>query len=161
MENTKSLVSKGTILTVVILLSFLSFAIITYALSQDGDKTETIKINSMVCNQCVDRLNKAIGQIAGVKNVEVDLSKKQALVTFDESVTTLDKIEDVIVTTGYDANNKKADKTAFNKLPECCQMKGHNEHDNMKMDGSMDNGCCNKNGNSNNGCMSRGSHKNH
>lgn len=161
MENTKSFLSKGTILTIVILLSFLSFAIITYALSQDGDKTETIKINSMVCSQCVDRLNKAIGSIDGVKNVEVDLKKKQAVVTFDESVTSLDKIENVITATGYDANSKKADKSAFDKLPECCQMKVHNEHDNMKMDGSMDNGCCNKSGNSNSGCMSRGNHKNH
>ena len=162
MENTKSFISKRTIFTFVILFSFLSltFAIISYALSLDSDKTETIKINSMVCNMCVDRLNKAIGTIAGVKNVEVDLKNKQAVVTFDESVTTLIQIEDIIVATGYNANNKKADMSAFDKLPGCCKMKNQNEHNDMKMDGSMDNGCCNKNSN-NGSCNSKCNHKEH
>jgi len=145
MVNLSSLKSRNIVIAAMLfVLLSLSISIITYAVTRDGDKTETIKINSMVCDMCVDRLNKAIGSIEGVKSVNVDLKNKQAVVSFDESVTSLDKIEDVITATGYEANNKKADKTAFDNLPGCCKFKEKTKHEDMKMDDSMNGGCGDK-----------------
>ncbi len=162
MVNLSSLKSRYIVIAAMLfVLLSLSISIITYAVTGTGNKTETIKINTMVCDLCVDRLNKAISSIEGVTNVSVDLKNKQAVVTFDESVTSLDKIEDIITKTGYEANNKKADKTAFDNLPGCCKYKEKTKHEDMKMDGSMngslDGGC----GNNTNGCMSNHNGKGH
>lgn len=158
MINLSSLKSRNiVIIAILFVLLSLSISIITYALS-GSDKTETIKINTMVCDLCVDRLNKAIGSTEGVKSVNVDLKNKQAVVTFDESITSLDKIEDVITATGYEANNKKADKTAFDSLPGCCKFKEKSKHEDMKMDGSMGDGCCNKKSTENSGCTRKMQH---
>ena len=133
MINLSSLKSRNIVIAAILLvLLSLSISIITYALS-GGDKTETIKISTMVCDLCVDRLNKAIGSIDGVKSVNVDLKNKQAVVTFDESLTSLGKIEDVITATGYEANNKNADKTAFDNLPGCCKFKENTKHEETLM----------------------------
>ena len=42
----------------------------------------TIKIKGMSCNHCVMAVTKALNEIAGIKNVKVDLSKGEA--TFEE-----------------------------------------------------------------------------
>jgi mercuric ion binding protein len=160
MVNLSSLKSRNIVITIMLFVFLsLSISLITYAVTRDGDKTETIKISTMVCDLCVDRLNKAIGSIEGVRSVNVDLKNKQAVVTFDESLTSLGKIEDMITATGYEANNKKADQTAFDKLPGCCKFKEKAKHEDMKMNdsmnGSMDGGCSNNS----KGCMSN--HKGH
>lgn len=158
MVNLSSLKSRNIVIAVMLFVLFsLSVSIITYAVTRDGDNTETIKISTMVCDMCVDKLNKAIGSIEGVKSVNIDLTNKQAVVTFDETVTTLENIENVIAKTGYNANNKKADKTAFDNLPGCCKIKGKMKHDDMKMNESMNGGCCNKTTTNTSGCT-RNSH---
>ena len=43
----------------------------------------TIKIKGMTCNHCVMAVNKALGEIEGVKDVVVDLEKGEA--TFEEA----------------------------------------------------------------------------
>jgi len=173
----KSMQSRTKLLlSIAVVLIVTSFASLALTYSGNDANTETIKLNSIVCDQCVDRLNKVISSIDGVSNVDISLTEKQAVVTFDDSKTSLDKIENAITSTGYNANDKLADKDAFEKLPACCKIKEHsgckgmdnmnmdnmkmdnmNMNDskdkNMKMEGSMDNGCCNKSGSMNNsGC---------
>jgi len=141
------------LISIAIMLIVTSFASIALTYSANNVKTETIKLNSIVCNQCVDRLNKVIGSIDGVSNIDISLAEKQAVVTFDESKTSLEKIENAITSAGYNANDKLANKDAFDNLPECCKMKEHSGckgMDNMNMDESKEqSGCKDKNMNMN------------
>lgn len=57
---------------------------------------ETVKIKGMMCNHCVMAVKKALNEIPGITNVEVDLEKGEA--TFDcdasvESETVVSQIE--------------------------------------------------------------------
>ena len=63
--------------------------------------TETIKIEGMMCGHCQATVEKAIGAIAGVSEVKVDLAAKQATVTFDASVANLDAIKAAVADAGY------------------------------------------------------------
>ncbi|MFI5253393.1 MAG: heavy-metal-associated domain-containing protein [Bacteroidota bacterium] len=89
-------------------------------------KTETTKINlpSMVCGTCKNTIQKAIYRIDGVKEVNIDLDKKTAEVTFIPYQTSLEVIEDAVTEAGYDANAKKRNKDAYDKLEKCCKIDG-------------------------------------
>ncbi|MBC7086374.1 MAG: heavy-metal-associated domain-containing protein [Methanomethylovorans sp.] len=63
---------------------------------------EIININGMMCDHCQARVEKAIKAVKGVKNAKVDLSKKQATVKYDESVTDIGKIEKAVADAGYE-----------------------------------------------------------
>ena len=126
LNKIKSMQSRTKLLlSIAVVLMVTSFASLALTYSRDNSKTETIKLNSIVCDQCVDRLNKVIGSIDGVSNVEISLTEKQAVVSFDDSKTSLDKIENAITSAGYSANDKSADKDAFENLPACCKIKEH------------------------------------
>jgi copper ion binding protein len=133
----KSMQSRTKLLlSIAVVLILTSFASLALTYSGNNAKTETVKLNSLVCDQCVDTLNKVIGSIDGVSNVDISLTEKQAIVTFDDSKTSLDKIETAITSAGYSANDKLADKDAFEKLPACCKIKensGCKGMDNMNM----------------------------
>ena len=144
----KSMQSKTKLLlSVAIILIVASFASLALTYSGNDVKTETIKLNSIVCNTCVDKLNTVIGSIDGVSKVDISLTEKQAIVTFDDSKTSLDKIENAITSAGYNANDKLADKDAFDKLPACCQGKGKEgckgkDEMNMNMNDSKEQSGC-------------------
>ncbi|WP_094228829.1 heavy-metal-associated domain-containing protein [Methanolobus psychrotolerans] len=67
--------------------------------------TETIKIEGMMCGHCQATVEKAIGTIAGVSELKVDLATKQATVTFDPAVTKLDVIKAAVTDAGYTVKN--------------------------------------------------------
>jgi mercuric ion binding protein len=89
-------------------------------------KTEIAKINlpSMVCGTCKNTIQKAIYRVDGVKNVDIDLDKKVVEVTFVSYQTNLDVIETAIAEAGYDANAKKRNMDAYEKLDKCCKIDG-------------------------------------
>ena len=41
----------------------------------------TLKVEGMSCNHCKEAVEKALKNIAGVENAEVDLAKKEVVVT--------------------------------------------------------------------------------
>ena len=86
-----------------------------------GNEETIIALGSVVCGQCVTRVENALKKVDGVIDVTVDLDSKQARVTYDNSITSLDKLENAITKAGYDANDKKADRKAYNRLPGCCK----------------------------------------
>lgn len=55
--------------------------------SESNMKTYVLSIEGMMCSHCTDRVGKALSGVDGVKNVEVSLEEKNAVVTADESVT--------------------------------------------------------------------------
>ena len=72
-------------------------------------KTETasVKLPSMVCGTCKKNIEKAVYRVDGVKEVAVDVDKKEATITFVSFQTNLQTIERAINDSGYDANETK------------------------------------------------------
>lgn len=63
--------------------------------------TEIVKIEGMMCGHCKANVEKSIGSVAGVSEVKVDLAAKQAAVTFDPAVASLDAIKAAVKNAGY------------------------------------------------------------
>lgn len=85
-------------------------------------ETATIQANSMVCGTCAETIQKAVYTVEGVKDVNVDVDKKIVEVKFVSTQTNLATLERTITDAGYDANDKKRDKDAYEKLDECCKI---------------------------------------
>ncbi len=64
-------------------------------------KTVTIQVEGMSCAHCQNAVTKAVESLAGVERVEVSLTEKTAVATFDESIVSLDAIEAAIKDEGY------------------------------------------------------------
>jgi len=87
-----------------------------------GEKTVEISLPTVQCPTCEKTIKKALNKVDGFMNIEIDLETKKATVTYDDSKTDLSKIEDGIAGAGYDANDKKADQTAYSNLNSCCKV---------------------------------------
>jgi copper chaperone len=60
-----------------------------------------LKVKGMSCQHCVMSVTKALNQLEGAKNVQVDLAKGE--VRFDNTkAVALDRIEKVIQDAGYE-----------------------------------------------------------
>jgi copper chaperone len=68
---------------------------------EEGMATQTIKIEGMTCNHCVMRVEKALKALPGVMDVRVDLQKGAAVVTYDETKITPEKLSFAVVEAGY------------------------------------------------------------
>lgn len=81
-----------------------------------------VKLPSMQCNICKKNIEKAVNKVSGIIDVKVDKNEKVAHINYDKSKTDLSKIENAITMAGYDANDKKADPTAYQDLDDCCKL---------------------------------------
>jgi len=90
----------------------------------DNKNAEHIMINlpSMQCNICKKNIEKAVNKVPGTIDVKVDKNEKVAHINYDKSKTDLSKIENAITMAGYDANDKKADPSAYQNLDDCCKL---------------------------------------
>jgi copper chaperone len=61
-----------------------------------------LNVDGMSCDHCVKTIKKAVGDLSGVSEVEVDLDKKTVTVTHDPSLSPIDRIKAEIVDVGYD-----------------------------------------------------------
>jgi len=60
-----------------------------------------LKVKGMSCQHCVMSVTKALGQLDGIKNVQIDLAKGE--VRFDNTKsTTSDQIQKAITDAGYE-----------------------------------------------------------
>ncbi len=66
-----------------------------------------IKVMGMSCDHCVQTIQKAVGCISGVQQVNVDLDGKQVSVVIDESQTELEAITSKIVEVGFEVVEEK------------------------------------------------------
>ena len=69
---------------------------------KEGKKMVSIlKVKGMSCQHCVMSVTKALGQLEGIKNVQVDLAKGE--VQFDNTKeVAFDKIEKAVADAGYE-----------------------------------------------------------
>ena len=61
----------------------------------------TLKIQGMTCNHCVMRVAKALKAVPGVQDAQVDLQKGEAVVSYDETKVTMEKLSFAVVEAGY------------------------------------------------------------
>lgn len=64
-------------------------------------KKESIKIGSMTCAACAQRVQKAVGKLDGVLEANVNFATEKLSVEFDEQKASLSSIKDAVVNTGY------------------------------------------------------------
>lgn len=69
-----------------------------------GNDKVTVKLNveGMSCNHCKMTVEKELGQLPGVENVDVDLEGKTVTVTYDKEKVTEDKLKEIIKNAGYE-----------------------------------------------------------
>lgn len=71
-----------------------------------GEQTVTLAVEKMHCALCPLTVTKAIENVKGVSAVEVSYERKEAAVTYDDDVTTLDAIAAASTNAGYPARPK-------------------------------------------------------
>ena len=107
-----------------IIITLLLTSFIVLSLKSQNLKTDTVTIKvSSVCGMCKETIEKALAYTKGVKKSEVDYENKLVVVTFKPNKTNPSLIRKAIADAGYDADDEKANKDAYDKLPNCCRFK--------------------------------------
>ena len=61
-----------------------------------------LNVEGMSCEHCVKSIKKAVGDLAGVKSVEVDLKGKTVTIDYDDKSVNIPMIKDAIEDQGYE-----------------------------------------------------------
>ena len=69
-------------------------------------KTVTLSVPGMNCDLCPLTIKKAISKVPGVATVEASYEKKQAVVTFDDSRTSVEALMKATANAGYPSTPK-------------------------------------------------------
>jgi len=91
-------------------------------MSEGNIQHKMIKIPTAQCDVCKENITKALNKVQGIKSFKVDIDQKVVHINFDKTKTDINSIENAITMSGYDANDKKADPEAYNKLDDCCKL---------------------------------------
>ena len=127
--------------TLKILAASLVAIVVCFATLQAEVKEVKIKTTAE-CEMCKTAIEKAVNKLSGIEKSDLDYKSRILTVKYDTEKTTLDKIKTAVSKAGYDADEVKADKKAFRKLPKCCQKEakepgssGHKHEDDHKHEG--------------------------
>lgn len=105
-----------------ILISFL----LLFGTPLFAQKTMVLQIQtSAQCGDCKERIEGALNQSKGVVYAELNLETKVVEVKFKPAKTNKETLQMVLVNTGYQADDKKANPEALKALPLCCQPGGN------------------------------------
>ena len=63
---------------------------------------ESLKVEGMTCQHCVQTITDALGKIDGTNKVAVDLDKKEVQIDYNEEETNLNEISVKIVELGFE-----------------------------------------------------------
>jgi mercuric ion binding protein len=77
---------------------------VNFAAASDGDQTATFDVEKMTCATCPIAVRKAMQRVDGVKEVNVSLDSKTAIVTYDANVTTTAEIGNASTEVGFPAS---------------------------------------------------------
>lgn len=64
-------------------------------------QTEIIKVTGMTCSGCSSVVTKTLKAVNGVNDVNVSLSAAEAIVQYDETLTSLEELKFVVKEAGY------------------------------------------------------------
>ena len=88
-----------------IILFFLAVAV-TSAAALAAPRTVTLDIQNMTCAVCPITVKKALEHVSGVQQVTVDYTSKTAIIEFDDTVATADKLTVATKNAGYPSSIK-------------------------------------------------------
>lgn len=104
------------------LLIVIAFLGITGSLAAQTEGKQFVEIKtSAQCGMCKATIEKAVGNIEGVKVAELDLATKIISVKYDAAKTNTEAIQTAITASGYDADAIPADAKAYEGLHSCCK----------------------------------------
>ncbi len=85
--------------------------------------TQTVKIKtSAICEMCKERIEKNLALTKGIEKSDLNLEDQSNItVVYNPDKIDVAKIKQVIAETGYDADDVKAVKKSYEKLPNCCK----------------------------------------
>lgn len=66
-----------------------------------------LEIRNMTCPVCPLTVKKALSNVDGVQQVEIDYGTKMATVIFDDAMTTTEKLTEATANAGYPSTVKK------------------------------------------------------
>lgn len=91
---------------------------------QQSEQIENLTINlpTMQCKTCKENIETAVKKLDGIREITVSVKDKFAHIDYEKSKINATQIEDAITSAGYDANDKKANPEAYNKLEDCCKL---------------------------------------
>jgi periplasmic mercuric ion binding protein len=110
--------------TMLIAFFFAAFNLMADEQINSNVKEAKIKTTAQ-CEQCKDRIEKAVKKLDGIVTCDLNVETKLLTVKFDTEKTKIETIYKAVNKVGYDADNTKADQRAYRKLPKCCQLNGH------------------------------------
>lgn len=70
-------------------------------------KTVTLSVPGMDCPVCPITVKKALNKVEGVSKTEVSFAKREAVVTFDDTRTTVDALTKATADAGYPSTVKE------------------------------------------------------
>tara|TARA_Y100000590_G_scaffold93164_2_gene105515 strand:+ start:2951 stop:3280 length:330 start_codon:yes stop_codon:yes gene_type:complete len=86
------------------------------------NKTITVNTPTIQCGMCQKTIENGLKKVPGVIAADVDLKTKKATVSYDIEKMDIEKIEKVISSLGYKANETLADPDVYKELPGCCKV---------------------------------------
>lgn len=72
------------------------------------DKTVTLSVPGMTCSACPLTVKQSLQRVNGVEKVAVAFEPKEAVVTFDDAKTSVDKLREATANAGYPSLLKAA-----------------------------------------------------
>ena len=84
-------------------------------------KTATIKLPTVQCQECKERIENFVSHEDGIQKFVVDFKRKTAKVTYITDRINIETIKTDIANAGYDADDVTANPEAYQKLPTCCK----------------------------------------
>ena len=63
---------------------------------------QTLNVEGMTCDHCVQTIKEAGNNLVGIIRIEVDLENKQVAVEYDKALVKLDSITSKIVEIGFE-----------------------------------------------------------
>ena len=88
----------------------------------ENEKSIEIKTPTVQCGMCKSTIEKTLNKLDGVISADVDIEKKTATVKYNTEETGPEEIRKTISRAGYQADDLKANKRKYKKLPHCCKL---------------------------------------
>lgn len=84
-------------------LRALAFAVTVFAAGNvwAGEQTVTLAVKNMTCASCPYIVKQSLAAVPGVRDVKVSYEKRIAIVTFDDSATTVAALTAATANSGY------------------------------------------------------------
>jgi len=103
----------------IVIAIFLSVLSYTSIAQQKKVVTDTLTVSG-VCGMCENRIENAVS-IKGVKKAEWDKSTQLLTITYLPNKTSLEKINNAIISAGHDTRLGVASSNNYNQLDDCCR----------------------------------------